>query len=133
MDIKRTLDREGYSEVALRTAYRQLSNRDVAASIIGYIRQQTLGEALIPYEERVDRAMQRVLDQQDWTPVQRQWLTRIAHQQKAETIVDRAALDSGQFKENGGFARLNRVFGGHLEQILGDINDALWNQPRQAG
>lgn len=133
VDIKRTLDREGYSEVALRTAYRQLSNRDVAASIIGYIRQQTLGEALIPYEERVDRAMQRVLDQQDWTPVQRQWLTRIAHQQKAETIVDRAALDSGQFKENGGFARLNRVFGGHLEQILGDINDALWNQPRQAG
>jgi type I restriction enzyme, R subunit len=133
IEIKRALDKEGYSEVALRTAYRQVSNRDVAASIIGYIRQQTLGEALISYEERVDRAVRRILERQDWSPVQRQWLTRIGLQLKAETVVDRAALDGGQFKENGGFARLNRVFDKQLEQILGDINDALWNEPRQTG
>jgi type I restriction enzyme R subunit len=75
-----------------------VSNQDIAASIIGFIRQQALGSALIPYDQRVDRALQRVLASQPWTPPQRQWLDRIGKQLKAEVVVDRDALDQGQFK-----------------------------------
>jgi len=28
----------------------------------------------------------------------------------------------------GGFDRLNRVFGGRLDAILGDINEELWRK-----
>jgi len=40
-------------------------------------------------------------------------------QLKAETIVDRESIDRGQFKAQGGFARLNKVFEGKLEQVSG--------------
>ena len=45
---------------------------------------------------------------------------------KHETVVDRAALDAGQFKSDGGFARLNKVFDGTLESLLGDLADEVW-------
>ncbi|BAY38493.1 type III restriction enzyme res subunit [Nostoc sp. NIES-2111] len=105
-----------------------MTNEDIAASIIGFIRQATLGDALIPYAERVDRAMKKILASQPWTPPQRQWLERIAKQLKAETIVDRGALDKGEFKtQGGGFERLNKVFGGDLENIVIQIHENIWD------
>ena len=87
------LDAEGYSETALRSAWSQVSNQDIAASIIGFIRQQSLGSPLVSYDQRVDRALDKVLASQRWNPPQRKWLERIGKQLKVETIVDREALD----------------------------------------
>ena len=41
-------------------------------------------------------------------------------------VVDRDALDSGQFKAMGGYQRLNKIFQGQLDAILHDIADAMW-------
>jgi type I restriction enzyme R subunit len=125
-ELKLQLDSAGYPESALRTASAQVSNQDIAASIIGFIRQQALGSPLLPYDQRVDRALQRVLGSQAWTQPQRQWLERIAKQVKVEVVVDRDALERGEFKTYGGFARLNRVFDGKLEQVLGTLHEELW-------
>ena len=125
-ELKLKLDEAGYSETALRTAWSQVSNQDIAASIIGFIRQQALGSALIPYEQRVDRALQQVMASQSWTTPQKKWLERIGKQLKVETVVDREALDRGQFKAQGGFNRMNKIFGGKLEQVLGDLQEELW-------
>ena len=44
---------------------------------------------------------------------------------KANLIVDRAAFDQGVFKqEGGGFTRLDRLFDGELEAVIGEINEA---------
>jgi type I restriction enzyme, R subunit len=44
-------------------------------------------------------------------------------------VADRAVLDEGQFRaEMGGFTRLNRIFDGRLDAILGDINEELWRE-----
>ena len=125
-ELKLKLDAEGYSETALRAAWSQVSNQDIAASIIGFIRQQALGSPLLSYDRRVDGALQKVLASQRWNPPQRKWLERIGKQLKVETIVDREALDRGEFKAQGGFNRLNKVFGGKLEQVLGDLREELW-------
>lgn len=118
----------GYTEINLKTAWREITNEDIAASIIGFIRQATLGDALIPYTERVDRAMKKILASQLWTPPQRKWLERIGKQMKAETIVDREALDKGEFKtQGGGFERLNKVFDGDLENIVIQIHKNIWD------
>jgi len=83
----------------------------------------------VPYGERVDRAMQKILSSRPWTEVQRRWLERIGKQLRAEVIVDREALDKGEFKsQGGGFTRLNKVFNGQLEEILAEIGDRLWQQ-----
>jgi type I restriction enzyme R subunit len=77
----------------------------------------------------VERALQRILASRSWTTPQRQWLQRIANQTKAITIVDREALDDDALlfrREGGGWPRLNRMFGGELEQVLHLFNKAVW-------
>ena len=61
---------------------------------MGYIRQAALGDPLVPYEQRVEKALQKILASRSWTTPQRQWLQRIANQTKAIPIVDREALDA---------------------------------------
>ncbi|WP_375761203.1 type I restriction-modification system endonuclease [Corallococcus exercitus] len=131
-ELKLALDRAGYNETSLQTAWRETTNQDIAASIIGFIRQRALGEALVPYSERVDRALRQVLEAKAWTSPQRKWLERIAKQLKVESVVDKDAFDQGQFGASGGFTYFNKVFEGRLEQVLADLNDALWQQGGKA-
>lgn len=125
-ELKLLLDREGYTETNLRTAHRDVSNQDIAASIIGYIRQVALGCPLVPYNERVRLAMDKIQTSRQWTGPQRKWLDRIGKQLLVETVVDHEALDRGQFGVQGGFNRLNKVFDGQLDHVLGEIQDAVW-------
>jgi type I restriction enzyme, R subunit len=125
-ELRLLLDQAGYTEAALQTAWRETTNQDIAASIIGFIRRATLGDALVPYAERVDRALQKILASRPFTQPQRKWLERIGQQLRVETIVDKEALDRGQFKTGGGFKHINKAFDGQLESILGDLHEALW-------
>jgi type I restriction enzyme R subunit len=124
--LRLELDALGYSETALRRAWSEARNEDIAASIIGFIRQAAIGDALTPFDLRVRHAMQRILAAKSWTPVQKQWLKRFEEQIIREVVVDRAALDQEPFSNDGGFARLNKIFGGQLETVLADINEHLW-------
>jgi type I restriction enzyme R subunit len=125
-ELSLALDQVGFTEVNLRTAWRETTNQDVAASIIGYIRHVVCNQPLIAHKDRVQAAMQKILTSRSWTDPQRKWLERIGNQLVQEIIVDRNALDEGQFREMGGFARLDKVFRGELEKILRDIADYIW-------
>jgi type I restriction enzyme R subunit len=130
-ELALALDESGYTEQSLRTAWRDTTNQDIAATIIGHIRQAALGEPLLPYEERVRRAVKRILASRAWTPPQRQWLERIGQQMIRHTLVDHDALDDGQFRAAaGGFRRLNRIFEDRLDQVLSELHDEVW---RDAG
>lgn len=127
--IKLMLDEKSFTEAALHRAWEQAKSEDIAASIIGYIRQAALGDPLRPYADRVRDAMTRILKGHDWTPVQQRWLKRIGDDVAKEVVVDRDFLNSGQYKTDaGGFDRLNKVFGGRLEAILGDIREGVWQR-----
>ncbi len=118
----------GYGEATLRSAWRDQTNEDIAATIIGFIRQAALGDALVPYETRVENAIRKILAGRKWSDIQRKWLQRIGQQLKAEIILDRSSFDQGQFRhEGGGFAHLNeRVFEGKLETLISEIAGILW-------
>ena len=123
------LDKAGFSETHLDTAWREMTNQDIAARIVGYIRQAAIGDALLPYNERVDHALQTILAQKSWSTPQRDWLKRIAAQTKANLVVDREALDDPDLvfkREGGGFNRLDKLFNGELQQVLEAFNDTLW-------
>ena len=127
-ELRLALDTLGYSDANLRRAWQDARNEEIAASIIGFVRQAALGDALIPFEERVRTAMQRILAKHTWSDPQRKWLKRIAEQIEREIVVDRAALDREPFQAHGGFSRLNKVFDGQLEAVLGELNEALWSK-----
>lgn len=127
-ELQLELARHDFSDTNLRKAWKQMKNEDIAASIIGFVRQAALKEPLLPYDERVKRAMANILKSKPWTDPQRQWLQRIGEQLQKEIVVDRQALDEDPFAQHGGFNRLNKQFGGELEGILSQINEELWKQ-----
>jgi type I restriction enzyme, R subunit len=126
--LRMALDQKGYSEANLRRAWADAKNVDIAASIIGFVRQAALGDALVPYADRVKAAMGRVLAARKWSDPQKRWLRRIAEQVEKEIVVDRDAIDREPFAADGGFARLNKVFDGELEGVLSGINEEMWKK-----
>lgn len=128
-ELRYELDKAGFNEVSLDAAWRSATNHEIAASIIGYIRQAALGDPLVPFAERVDTAHKTMLASRNWTQPQREWLKKLAAQTKANRIVDRAAIDDPHliFKcEGGGFKRLDKIFDGRLDQVLHHFNDSVW-------
>ena len=128
-ELRLALDQRGYSETTLATAWRETTNQEMAASIMGWIRQAALGDPLMPYEQRVEKALQRILASRSWSKPQRDWLQRIANQTKAITIVDREALDDDALlfrREGGGWPRLNKLFGGELDGVLEQFQREVW-------
>lgn len=126
--LRLELDVLGFSETALRKAWSDAKNEDIAASVIGFIRQAAIGDPLVPYQDRVRAAMRRILGSRSWTEVQKKWLKRIEEQITREVVVDRTALDEEPFAKDGGFQRLNKIFKGQLETVLCDINDEIWKK-----
>jgi type I restriction enzyme R subunit len=127
-ELAMALDANGFPEATIRAAFRDARNEDIAASLVGFVRQAALGDALEPWENRVHRAVARILRRQAWTQPQRQWLERIGRRVAEMGVADRSTLDEEQFKVAGGFTRLNRIFDGKLETILADINDEAWKE-----
>jgi type I restriction enzyme R subunit len=125
-ELRLELDARGYSEANLRRAWVDAKNQDVAASIIGYIRQAAIGDPLVPYGERVRRAIDTILQRRAWTDPQKRWLKRIGEQIEREIVVDRDALDEEPFRADGGFTVLDRRFDGRLEALLGDVQEEVW-------
>jgi type I restriction enzyme R subunit len=128
-ELELELDKAGFSEIKLDTAWHDMTNRDIAARIVGYIRQAAIGDALVPYNERVDHALQKLLASRAWTGPQREWLKKIAAQTKANLLVDHAAIDDPDLifkREGGGFVRLDKMFNGELQQVLENFNEAIW-------
>lgn len=124
-EIKLLLDGAGYSEAKLQSAVRNQTNQDIAASIIGHIRRAALGEPLIPFEQRVAQAMQRIYQSHNWLPAQRKWLERLAKQLIHEVIIDRDFVNN-RFAEQGGAKQLDKVLGNRLNTVLDELSDAIW-------
>ena len=125
-ELRLQLDAQGFTDARIRRAWSDARNQDIAASIIGYVRQVALGDPLVPYGERVRRAVDAVIARGTWTPVQKRWLGRIGEQLEKEIVVDRESLDEEPFRADGGFRVLNKRFDGRLESVLADLNDKIW-------
>lgn len=125
-EVRLLLDNAGFSETNLKSAWRNQTNQDIAASIIGYIRQAAIGEALQPFEQRVANAMQKIYALHVWNVPQRKWLERLAKQLVHEVVLDSAQLNEA-FKEHGGLKRLDKQLDGNLQTVLSTLNDNLWS------
>ena len=103
------------------------TKEDIAASIIGHIRRAALGEPLLPFEQRVLSAMQRLYKQHNFNPNQRKWLERLAKQLVHEVVVDRDFVNNC-FANDGGANGLNRVLDHQLDTVLAELSEGIWLQ-----
>lgn len=124
--LKLALAENEFSEAAVRTAWRETTNEDIAASIIGYVRQMALGSPLVPFEARVDRALKKILASKKWPLPQQKWLERIAKAVKNDVVLDEQTFEQPAFQNAGGLRMLQSVFGGEIMTIIDKFEDAIW-------
>ncbi|MCK8827629.1 type I restriction-modification system endonuclease [Natroniella acetigena] len=125
-ELKLELDKHGFNETNLNTAWKEAKNEEIIADIISFIRQEALGVSLMSHEERIEQAMEKVKGIKDWKKVQLNWLERIEKQLKEETVIDKESFDQEPFKSKGGYRRINKIFAGKLDNVLELINENLY-------
>lgn len=104
-----------------------MTNQEIAADIIAFIRQQALGSSLISHEERVKQAFGRVRREHTFNAIQKSWLDRIEKTMLQETVLDPTLLNEGAFRTAGGFNIIDRQFGGGLQDVLDEINQYFYD------
>lgn len=126
-ELKLILDRNQFSETMLNTAWKNLTNQDIAADIISFIRQRSIGDALVGKDERIHRAVAKVKKAHpELTKVQLGWLDRIESQLLRETVLNRETFESAAFVNKGGYRVVNKAFGNKLDEFIAEINDAMY-------
>ena len=125
--LKLELDRHSFSEQQLNSAWKAVTNQEITADIIAFIRQQALGSALISHTERIKRAFARVRAAHDFTANQRNWLDRIEKTMMEEPVLDEAIFDQGAFKSNGGFRVIDKRFDGKLHEVIRELNEYIYD------
>jgi len=126
-EIKLLLDNNGYTETKLKAAWRNSTNQEIAASIIGHIRQAALGEPLIPFDQRVHNALQKIYAMHAWLPPQRKCLDRLGKQLIHEVIIDHNFVNNA-FAHEGGAKRVDKLLDNQLDEVLNTLADGLWGE-----
>ncbi|MFR6690958.1 type I restriction-modification system endonuclease [Hominenteromicrobium sp.] len=124
--LKLELDRHNFTENQLNTAWKEMTNQDIVADIIAFIRQQALGSNLISHETRVKNAFAKLRLNHTFNKTQLDWLNRIEKVMLEETVLDKQIFEIGAFKNAGGFTIIDRRFGGKLNEIIVELNKYLY-------
>ena len=127
-ELAAELDDQGFSEAKLRRAYGRARNADIAAHIIGFVRQAALGDPLTPYAMRVENALTKIEASRNWTQKQKQWLRRIGRVLKEQPVGDPVILAEPAFAAQGGFETVDAEFDHRLRDVLADLNEAIWGR-----
>lgn len=124
--LKLELDRHDFTENQLNAAWKEMTNQDIVADIIAFIRQQALGSTLISHETRVKNAFAKLKLNHSFNKTQLDWLGRIEKVMLEETVLDKQIFEIGAFKNAGGFTIIDRRFGGKLNDIIIELNQYLY-------
>ena len=92
--LKLELDRHDFTEKQLNSAWNEMTNQDIVADIIAFIRQQALGSALISHEQRVKHAFAKLRVNHDFNKTQLDWLKRIEKVLLEESVLDEQHPDN---------------------------------------
>lgn len=126
-ELKLTLDRNNFSETMLQTAWKQMTNEEIAADIISFIRQRSMGDALISKEERIHNAIVKTkAAHPDMSKIQIGWLDKIEAYLMKETVLNKESFDAEAFKNKGGYNAVNKAFAGKLDEIIDEINTYMY-------
>ncbi len=126
-ELKMELDRHDFTEKQLNTAWNEMTNEDIVADIIAFVRQQAIGSALISHETRVKNAFAKLRQNHKFNNVQLDWLKRIEKVMLEEAVLDEQIFEQGAFKNNGGFKAIDRRFEGQLHEIIIELNKYLYD------
>jgi type I restriction enzyme R subunit len=81
---------------------------------------------LVSPEDRIKNAISTIKNKRDWNKIQLKWIDRFEKQLLAEKVLQKQDLDLKPFVDEGGFARLDKIFNNKLESLINDLNSHLY-------
>ncbi len=130
--LKLELDRHGFSEIKLNSAWKETTNEAIAADIISFIRSQALGSNLVGHNERIHTAVMKLKKAHSFDRTQQDWLDRIEKFLLTETVLNEETFSLGAFKANGGFTRIDKFFNNKLKEYIVELNKYLYDDSKAA-
>lgn len=127
--IKLELEKKGFKENDLQTAWKSANQVQTTADIISFIRQAAVGSKLVDHNVRIHNAMQKVYGMADWNMVQKSWLKKIENQLLSSTVLGpnaETAFSSNYFKRQGGYKQMRKIFSDNADQIIYVLNENLY-------
>lgn len=127
--IKLELEKKGFKENDLQTAWKSVNQVQTTADIISFIRQAAVGSELVDHNVRIHNAMQKVYGMADWNMVQKSWLKKIENQLLSSTVLGpnaETAFSSNYFKRQGGYKQMRKIFSDNADQIIYVLNENLY-------
>lgn len=129
-EIRCLFDNDNFTELNLKIAFRHINCCMVNAGLIGFIRHVYLNEPLISFEYRVNKTLQQVQTMSTWTPIQRQWLNRLAEHFIKQEILDRKQLNHElKHHYNSSIEKLDSLLNHQLNNVI-DVFKVLWDKER---
>ena len=125
-ELRLVLNQNGFSNLQLNTAYKDVKNEDIVADIIAHIRTAALGSSLIAHEERIRKGVESLREAHEWNPIQHRWINRIEEQLLQESIITIEDLDKPPFSNDGGFRRIDKAFKGQTKEVIEELNQYLY-------
>jgi type I restriction enzyme R subunit len=117
---------EHFTEANLQKAF-GVAYQKALADIISMVKKAAQDASpLYTAEERVNRAVGRVVGERELTPDQGKWMVLIRRH-----LIANLSIDEGDFElmpvlsDRGGWAPANRAFGGKLSDLLASLNKEL--------
>ena len=125
--LRLTLDREGFTTQQLNTAISEMTNEEITADIITLIRRYAIGSALISHEARIRKAVDKLKKAHSFSKQEMNWISRMEKYLMEESVLNVSVFDEdGRFKAQGGFAKIDKVFGNQLKNIVLELNEYLY-------
>ncbi|MBE6069820.1 MAG: type I restriction-modification system endonuclease, partial [Clostridium lundense] len=127
-DLELTLSRSNFTRQKLNTAITETTNVEIAADIISLIRRFALGSTLFSHEARIHRAIDKLKKAHNFTKVELTWIGRMEKYLLEESVLNVDVFDADdRFRDQGGFAKINKVFQNGLESIVIELNEYLYD------
>lgn len=125
--LRLELDRNGFTETQLNSAWKEAKNEDIAADIISFIRAEAVGSELLGHNERIQKAVTKLKKNHNFTKMELDWLDRIEIFLLTETIINEETFNLGAFRDKGGFTRIDKIFKYKLKSIILELNQYLYD------
>lgn len=126
-ELRLALDRNGFSETMLQTAWKQMTNEEITADIIGFIRQRSVGDTLISKDERIHNAVEKTKKAHpELGKLQIGWLDKIESYLKKEIVLNKESFDAEAFRNKGGYNAVNKAFDNKLDDFIDEINTYMY-------
>lgn len=129
VELQEWFDARHFSESTLQMAWNKAKTQDIAAKLVGHIRRASMkNPQLLPFDVRVDHALDKIKSENDWNPVQIKWLDRLASSIKDKVVLDDDVYKIGNYRRDGGKRKLQEALNNELDEILQKFNEYIWDE-----